>query len=111
MDGLIARHLRVDEIVSIAPLPGGDLNESVTVTLANGDGVVARGPLPEPSPWAPSIEGKAAAHRIATSGGVTVPEIVASEAGGMIYRYVPGQVISPGRALGVRATRAETRRW
>ena len=99
LDGLIARHLRAERIVSVTPLLGGDLNESAVVTLDSGELFVARRPLREDSPWAPTVEGQVAAHRLAVSCGVPVPEVVASDPGGMIYRYVPGEVVSPGMQL------------
>ena len=100
MDELIGRHIRREEIATVAPLIGGDLNESVVVTLRDGRRLVARRPLREDSPWAPTVAGQVAAHQLARSCGAPVPEIVASEPGGMIYRYVHGEVVGPGITLG-----------
>lgn len=99
MQDLIHRHFRPDEIESAAPLTGGDLNESVVITTRDDDVLVARRPLRGESPWGPTVAGQVSAHRLARSCGVPVPEVVASEPGGMIYRYVPGRAISPGMAL------------
>lgn len=99
MHAFIHRHVLPDDIASVAPLLGGDLNESALITLRSGEILVARRPLREESPWGPTVRGQVAAQRLASSCGVPVPEIVATDAEGMIYRYVPGAVISPGMAL------------
>ena len=100
MDALIGRHLQPNEIESVTPLLGGDLNECVLVTLVDGDLLVARRRLRAESLWGPTIEGQVTALRLAGACGVDVPEVVASDDTGMIYRYVPGEVIGPGVRLG-----------
>jgi aminoglycoside phosphotransferase (APT) family kinase protein len=62
--------------VRIEPLVGGDLNESVIVSVGSGERFVARRPLSPGSPWAPDIAGQVAAYRLAAEAGAPVPEIV-----------------------------------
>ncbi len=97
---LIAQLLTGGEVTVIGPLVGGDLNDSVVVEIAGGERLVVRRPRAPGSPWLPTVGGQVAAHRLAQECGVPVAQIVATSQEGIVYRYVPGQPIGPGIALG-----------